>query len=315
MGSIGADAQIPTIDFSAEAASSLLSGSDSDINIRRQVRAALEGGGIFFLRCSESSTQSLLEEMVIGMKSLFDLPEDVKRRYKSIRPYSSYKGREPIAPLHESFAIDDAYLLESAQAFARVFWPEGNQQVSSALNNINKMMLDLIYAILKVIFESYGAENRYELFVEKTVTSFRLLKYNLPPAGEAVGLVPHTDKNLLTMLCQNDVQGLEILSKDGIWSPLVIPQGCFVVMIGDSLKAWSNGRMRAARHKVMISGDRDRYSCGLFILPKKDVIIEVPDELVDDDHPLLYKPYNYTDYINYFVGNLKDDALETFAGV
>uniref|UniRef100_A0A7N1A9L8 Fe2OG dioxygenase domain-containing protein n=1 Tax=Kalanchoe fedtschenkoi TaxID=63787 RepID=A0A7N1A9L8_KALFE len=312
---MGADAQIPTIDFSAEAASNLLSGSDSDINLRRQVRAALEGGGIFFLRCSESSTQSLVEEMMIGMKSLFDLPEDVKRRYKSTRPYSSYKGRESFMPLHESLGVDDAYLLESAQAFARVFWPEGNPQVSSAMNGINKMLFNLIYAILKVIFESYETGNRHESFAEKTVTSFRLLKYNLPPSGEAVGLGPHTDKCLLTILCQNDVQGLEILSRDGIWSPLVIPQGCFVVLIGESLQVWSNGRMRAARHKVMISGDRERYSCGLFILPKKDVIIEVPDELVDDDHPLLYKPYSFTDYLNYFMGNPKDDALETFAGV
>uniref|UniRef100_A0A7N1A7U2 Fe2OG dioxygenase domain-containing protein n=1 Tax=Kalanchoe fedtschenkoi TaxID=63787 RepID=A0A7N1A7U2_KALFE len=141
------------------------------------------------------------------------------------------------------------------------------------------------------------------------------MKYNVPPSGAAVGLVPHTDKNALTILCQNDVQGLEIMSKDGAWTHVVVPPGCFLVVVGDILKAWSNGRMHAVKHKVTISGTKDRYSCGLFTLPKEGALVEVPKELVDSSHPILYKPFSYADYVAYFMSNVRDDALEMYAGV
>lgn len=44
-------------------------------------------------------------------------------------------------------------------------------------------------------------------------------------------------------------------------------------------------------------------------------MIEVPHELVDKEHPLLYRPFNYADYISYYVSKLSDDALEIYAGV
>ena len=81
------------------------------------------------------------------------------------------------------------------------------------------------------------------------------------------------------------------------------------------LQAWSNGRLHAARHRVVISGDTDRYSCGLFSTPKEEAVIEVPDELVDKEHPLQYRPFNFSDYLSYFVSKLSDDALEIYAGI
>ncbi|OMO80536.1 gibberellin 20 oxidase 1-like protein, partial [Corchorus olitorius] len=32
------------------------------------------------------------------------------------------------------------------------------------------------------------------------------------------------------------------------------------------MKAWSNGRMKAGRHRVTMSGDKDRYSFGDVVL-------------------------------------------------
>lgn len=45
------------------------------------------------------------------------------------------------------------------------------------------------------------------------------------------------------------------------------------------------------------------------------MVIEVPQELIDKDHPLLYRPFKYQDYLTYFVSNITDDALELFAGL
>lgn len=65
-----------------------------------------------------------------------------------------------------------------------------------------------------------------------------------------------------------------------------------------------------------MSGDKERYSFGLFAVPKEDVKIEVPPEFVDDKlYPLRYRPFNYGEYFNYFVSTRKENALDIFAGV
>ncbi|CAM8913282.1 unnamed protein product [Rhodiola kirilowii] len=300
---MGVQARIPVIDFSAE----------KDIS-RAQIREALEVHGCFLLRCTESATLSLTEKMFEGLKSLFDLPDDTKNKYKSSRAYCSYMGKNPSVPFQESFGVNDAYNIESAQAFTSLMWPEGNPDFCNAMNGLSKKMLEVLLAMLKVICESYGAGSSYESFAKNTCAVFRLMKYLVPPSGEAIGLIPHTDKNVLTLLCENG-EGLEIMSKDGVWSPLTIPQGCFLVIVGDLLKAWSNGRLHPMKHKVTISGNKDRYSIGLFTIPEDGVPVEVPKELVDNEHPIKYKPVTYNDYMSYYISNASEDAIEKFARV
>ncbi|KAJ6915504.1 hypothetical protein NC651_017489 [Populus alba x Populus x berolinensis] len=60
---------------------------------------------------------------------------------------------------------------------------------------------------------------------------------------------------------KNEVQGLEVQTKNGDWAQVMVPENAFTAIVGDTVKAWSNGRLHAARHRVVISGDRDRYSC------------------------------------------------------
>ena len=64
-----------------------------------------------------------------------------------------------------------------------------------------------------------------------------------------------------------------------------------------------------------MKANKERYSFGLFSVPKEGAMIEVPRELVDNEHPLLYRPFKFADYFSYFVSNISDDALEIYAGV
>jgi len=63
-----------------------------------------------------------------------------------------------------------------------------------------------------------------------------------------------------------------------------------------------------------MKGEKERYSFGLFALPKEEVNIEVPGELVEDNiHPLRYRPFNYGDFLKYFLFTLSPNALDVFA--
>lgn len=87
------------------------------------------------------------------------------------------------------------------------------------------------------------------------------------------------------------------------------------------LQAWTNGRLHSPTHRVMMRGKETRYSTGLFAIPKSGHIIKVPEELVDEEHPLLFKPYDHVEFLGFFYaeahryGTTAQSALNTFCGV
>ncbi|GAU15150.1 hypothetical protein TSUD_08880 [Trifolium subterraneum] len=188
------------------------------------------------------------------------------------------------------------------------------------MKDMSTKMVELHSLILKMIVDGYGLPKQYTSTIEELNyhSSLRLMKYKVPQINKdcEIALVSHTDKNSLTILCQNEVQGLEVLTKENKWIQVQIPQGGFIVIVGDTLKAWSNGRLHAPTHRVTMGGDKERYSFGLFAIPNEKVKIEVPHELVDDKmHPLRYRSFTYGDYLDYFVSNTNENALEAFTGI
>ncbi|KAJ9168377.1 hypothetical protein P3X46_019912 [Hevea brasiliensis] len=315
-------AQIPLLDFSNEALG-LEFGRKSWRELCNQVREACETHGCFLLTY-EKITENLREDMFMGIKALFDLPQETKTKYVNPKPYRSYSGKSPVVPFYESFGLDNAQKLEAVEAFTNLMWPEGNTSFCETIHVVSSEMLELNFVLLKMIFESFGMENYYASHIQDSTSLFRVMRYIARPSGDsdtvddddkAIALRAHTDKNAITILCQNEVQGLEVQIKDGNWAQVMVPRDALVVIVGEALKVWSNGRLQAARHRVVVRGDKDRYSCGLFSMPKEETMIEVPSELVDKEHPLLYRPFIFADYISYYASKLSDDALEIFAGI
>lgn len=84
------------------------------------------------------------------------------------------------------------------------------------------------------------------------------------------------------------------------------------------LQAWLNGRVHAPYHRVMMTGDKARYSAGLFSIPKAGYTIMAPDEVVDEAHPLLFKPFDHVEFLRFYyseAGQKAESALEVFCGV
>ncbi|KAI4316274.1 hypothetical protein L6164_024270 [Bauhinia variegata] len=315
------DEMIPCLDFCKDGLE-LEEGSEGWKAMSKKVREACENHGCFKLAYDDGKVMpsKLSEEMLIGMKTLFDLPEETKQKHISPKPYRSYNGKCPIIPLCQSFGIDDAHLPHIAHGFTNLMWPQGNPAFCETMSSMSCKMLELSSLILKMIVQGMGLPKHYISDVEglKSSGNLRLIKYTVPRNNQdsKQGLLPHTDKSSLSILCQvNEVQGLEVLSKQGKWIQINIPCGGFVVLVGDVLKAWSNGRLHAVTHRVMMNGDKDRYTIGLFALPEEEKKIEVPHELVDEEHPLRYQRFNYGDYFYYYASAPRDNALEVFAGV
>ncbi|CAN4098371.1 unnamed protein product [Withania somnifera] len=169
-----------------------------------------------------------------------------------------------------------------------------------------------------MILESLGVEKYMDEHLNSTNYLLRVMKYKAPQSSETkVGLNGHSDKNIVTILHQNQVNGLEVLTRDGQWINVDPTPNTFTVMIGDSLYAWVNGRLHSPYHRVMMKGNEARYSVGLFSIPKAGYTIEAPKELVDEVHPLLFKPFDHVEFLAFYYteqGQRCASALKTYCG-
>lgn len=117
-------AQIPLLDFSMEPLG-LEVGSESWRELCTKVREACETHGCFLLTY-EKIPENLREDMFMGIKSLFDLPQETKTKYVNPKPYRSYAGKNQLVPFYESLGLDEPQKLAAVEAFTHLMWPEGN---------------------------------------------------------------------------------------------------------------------------------------------------------------------------------------------
>ncbi|KAI5337200.1 hypothetical protein L3X38_016469 [Prunus dulcis] len=307
--------RLPVIDFSNQ---SLTPGTREWNTVRAQVHNALEEYGCFealFTKVPSHIRKSIFQ----SIEELLDLPLQTKLKNVSRKPYRGYAGELPMMPLYESMGIDGANVYEQVQSLANTLWPQGNPSFCKTIQSFTEKVSELDQIIRRMILESLGLEEYLDEHLNSTDYLLRVMKYKAPQTNETkLGLPAHTDKNIVTILYQNQVDGLEVQTKDGKWINVKPSSDSFIALIGESLHAWTNGRLHSPIHKVMMNGNEARYSIGLYSAPKEGYIIKAPNEVVDEEHPLLFKPYEHAQFIafcNSEAGQRGPFSLKTYCGV
>ncbi|KAL8256768.1 hypothetical protein R6Q59_028809 [Mikania micrantha] len=318
MGSI-TKPKLPVIDLSS---TTLNINSPSWVTKRDEVRRALEEYGCF-IALFDGVSPELRNAMFLASQELFDLPTEVKVLNVLDTPYNGYIGQQPMVPLYESLGIEDANTTQGVESFTKLMWPSGNQSFSESVLMYSKSVAELDKIVMKMVTESYGIEEEYESSI-RGWTSYLLKPTKYLRADQAagddkmLGILPHTDKCFMTYLHQDEVNGLEILAKNGdYWIDVEYPPSSFVVMAADAFMAWTNGRIEAPTHRVMMGGEKDRYVLGLFA-SIRDQIIEVPQRLIDENHPLRFRPFDNYKYMQFYYteeGVNSECPIKTYCGI
>lgn len=95
---------------------------------------------------------------------------------------------------------------------------------------------ELDRTVSRMIFESYSLEKYHDSYIESITYLLRVLKNRAPIGGEPnLGFVTHTDKSFTTILHQNQINGLEIDTRDGQKINVELSPSSFVVVAGDAL--------------------------------------------------------------------------------
>ncbi|GMQ08785.1 hypothetical protein CsSME_00052367 [Camellia sinensis var. sinensis] len=314
MGSLTSP-KLPVIDFSEE---NLKPGTEYWSSIRSEAVRALEEYGCFIATYDNKVPLDLHNAIFRASKELFDLPTETKMTNICKTPSHGYVGQEPLVPLYEGLGIENATTFEGAQKFTNQMWPLGNDFFCETTLLFSRLLAELDQMVMRMVSESYGIENDYENLLGATSYLLRFIKYQGPQMNEKkLGLIPHTDKSFMSILHQRQVKGLEIKMKEDEWILIDPSPSSFIVMAGDVCMAWTNGRIEPPFHRVIMQGNEERYSLGFFTFIR-DLIVQTPKELVDDKHPLQYKPFDHYKFIDFYYtdeGKRSKCSIKAYCGV
>ncbi|XP_059664661.1 probable 2-oxoglutarate-dependent dioxygenase AOP1 [Cornus florida] len=294
---MGSEALLPVIDLSE-----LKPGTPEWDSVRPRVEQALQEYGCFQALFNKVPFE-LRKSMLGAMEEIFELPLQTKSRFFCAKtPFGGYTAHSPTTPW-ESMNIGNVHIPDNLTSFTNLLWPEGNPSSCKILRSYTEQLSELDQTIRRMVLESFGVDQKYcDEHIDLSRYTLRVMKYEGPETMESKLLLrPHSDKNLLGILYQlNEVHGLEVQSKDGKWINVKPLPDSFIVMAGDSFHALTNGHVHAPVHRVVMTENETRYSVGLFSSPKEGHIVKVPDELVNEEHPLRFKPFEYMEYLKFF---------------
>ncbi|KAL1808015.1 hypothetical protein DCAR_0727414 [Daucus carota subsp. sativus] len=182
------------------------------------------------------------------------------------------------------------------------------QEYCEAMSNLSLVIMELLGMSLG-IGPSYLRE-----FFEGNDSIMRLNYY--PPCqkpDQTLGTGPHCDPTSLTILHQDDVGGLEVFFDDK-WHSILPDKEAFVVNIGDTFMALSNGIYKSCLHRAVVNNCTPRKSLAFFLSPKMDKVVRPPEALVLDS-ARNFPDFTWSTFLEFTQKHYRSDmkTLDAFA--
>jgi isopenicillin N synthase-like dioxygenase len=243
-----------------------------------QVDSALREIG-FLLITNHGVTVELREEVRAAARAFFELPVEVKSRYRLQVGDDTWlpRGWMPVggeanansdhgvdAPpdLKESFDVacheptGDAAV--DREWFTENVWPDEVPEYRRAVTAYLVKMRTLVDELLVIAAVALGLpEDQFLAQAGHPTWSFYTHWYPAlrevgEPAPGQLRIGSHTDFGTFTILDrQLGTGGLQVLGKDGEWADAPWVEGAFTINIGDMMARWTGDRWVSNRHRVL----------------------------------------------------------------
>ncbi|XP_061366965.1 hyoscyamine 6-dioxygenase-like [Gastrolobium bilobum] len=292
---------IPVIDLSEA------QKGDRTHTIQKLIKAAEEFG--FFQVINHGISVNLMNETMSVFKELFHMPAEYKKNLcsddssKTCRMFTSSVNyaTEKVHLWRDNFR-HQCHPLERWQHL----WPENPTRYRECVGGCSVEVKKLASRILSLISEGLGLKCGY--FDNDLTGSMTMSVNHYPPCPEpslTLGITKHSDPNLLTILLQDDVCGLQVF-KDGKWIAVEPLPHAFVVNIGYQLQIISNGKLQSAEHRAVTNSREARTSAAFFVAPSDECIVEPAQALTNEHHPPLFKSFKYKDFNAHYFAKYGD---------
>jgi isopenicillin N synthase-like dioxygenase len=173
-------------------------------------------------------------------------------------------------------------------------WPAEVPGFQSALSDLYAAFDVAGARILSAIARHLGlVPDWFDSTIDNGNSILRLLHYPpIPEDADGIRAGAHEDINAITLLLGAEEAGLQLLTRDGEWMSVDVPEGAMVVNIGDMLQRLTNHRLPSTTHRV-INPPRERrhlprYSMPFFLHFASDFEIRTLPQCIDAVHPDRY---------------------------
>lgn len=278
----------------------------------------------FFQVVNHCVDSKLIAKAHENMSFFFDMPLYEKQRaQRKVDDYcgyaSSFTGRfSSKLPWKETLSfrycadeefpdIIENYIVnlmgEDYRKFGRVY-----QEYCEAMSSLSLVIMELLGISLGV------GRNHFRETFENSDSIMRLNYY--PPCQKpdlTLGTGPHCDPTSLTILHQDDVSGLQVFV-DKKWHSVNPMPNAFVVNIGDTFMALSNGIYKSCLHRAVVNNQVPRKSLAFFLCPNKHKVIQPPNTLINDQNPRKYSDFMWKNLLEFTQKHYRADmkTLDAF---
>ncbi|KAL8516769.1 hypothetical protein ACS0TY_015143 [Phlomoides rotata] len=303
----GHSLKLPVIDFAQ------LQGPNRS-QVLESLAYACENYG-FFQLVNHGIPEEIINNMVNVSKMFFEMPFSEREKYMSSDMYSPVRYGTSFNQTNDGVFCwrDFLKLICSPLPDVLPHWPSSPPQFRESAVSYAKETKSLFEMVVEAILESLGLNNiekktdveneeAASLLNELEQDGSQLMVVNCyPPCPQpdlTLGMPPHSDYGFLTLLLQDDVEGLQILHRDH-WLAVHPVPGSFVVNVGDHLEIFSNGRYKSVLHRVLVNTMKYRISvASLHSLPFTSTVRPAA-KLITDTNPRRYKDTDFASFLDY----------------
>jgi isopenicillin N synthase-like dioxygenase len=283
----------------------------------QQLRKACIDVGFFYLS-GHGIPADELEQAIAWARKFFELPLDVKLRYRSTEPaeagFVRIGGINPGANVERTADLKERFVLAremtpteapnsiGAKSLSR--WP-GDDVLPGFAMFMKKHLakrIALSQAMTRAFALSLDLPETYFDGYFRKMAIVSLINYYPPLDADAVrrnqwSFSAHTDYGAFTLLSQDSLGGLQVQNATGEWIEVPPIDGTFVVNLGDLMAMWTNDLYTSTLHRAANISGLARISIPFFASPYGDAEIRCIETCQGPDNPSRYQPVLAGEYI------------------
>ncbi|XP_062205367.1 probable 2-oxoglutarate-dependent dioxygenase SLC1 [Phragmites australis] len=268
----------------------------------------------FFQVVDHGVEREVIGGMLDVARRFFELPLAERERYMSSDVWATVRYGTSFNQAKDTVLCWRDFLkLLSCQPLCAVVssWPDTPNDLREVASRFAMASHGLFMELMEAALEALGIPGRGVL--GELVVGHSQIMMNCYPACPqpelTLGLPPHSDYGLLTLLLQ-DHEGLQVMH-DGRWLTVDPVPGSFIVNVGDHFEIYSNGRYKSVLHRVRVNSTRARFSVASFHCLPAERMIGPAAELVDEDNPRQYMDTSLATFFAYLASGEGDHFLQS----